>query len=264
LLRRLDTDWSDPQADVAARSFLSQMSTADLSLLRPHLETINVSRGTSLFAQFDPGEFVYFSQGPLISVYRHNKVEVALVGSEGLAGWSALAGCATSPYGAVVCGRDGIVLRLRTDTVRMLVSNMPLLGHALHSFVHVMNVQMGETISACASHRFEMRLARWILLRHDRVGGDEILVQHDEIAANLGTRRASVTDCLHILEGEGLVRCRRGRIIVRDRLGLEALAADCYGAAESFYRDALGSFGKSPARARTATHLQADMARVLT
>ena len=103
---------------------------------------------------------------------------------------------------------------------------------------------MAETMSACASHRIETRLARWILLRHDRVGGDEILVQHDEIADDLSSRRASITDSLHVIEGAGLVRCRRGRILVRDRLALETLARGYYGSAEATYRQVIGRFGK--------------------
>jgi CRP-like cAMP-binding protein len=53
-------------------------------------------------------------------------------------------------------------------------------------------------------------------MAHDRIESDEIQVTHAEIGVMLGVRRASVTDALHILEGEGLIRARRGDVVQRD------------------------------------------------
>ena len=232
----------------ATANFLGQLASCDRTDIEPYLEAAPVSPGLSLFGPSDLGEFVYFPQGPLISLEQSNRVEVALIGSEGMVGWPALVGCRYSPYRAVVRGPEGSVLRIRTEVLLAILSGSPSLALAFNRFVTVINVQMAETIGACSLHRIDMRLARWLLLRHDRVGGDELSVQHDEIAGNLGARRASITDCLHVIEGDGLVRCRRGRISIRDRVGLEGLASDCYGAAESFYREIIGSFGKPAAR----------------
>jgi CRP-like cAMP-binding protein len=244
MLNRLEIGWTSLQSKTCGRGFLDLVGPREKARFEPHLEVVNVVRGATLFASSDRGEHIFFPQGPLISLEQHNRVEVAVVGSEGMVGWHALVGCSSSPFGAIVRGRDGVVLKLRTEILVAILADTPALGLIVHSFVNVISVQMGETIGALASHRIDMRLARWILLRHDRVGGDEIIVQHDEIAENLGARRASITDCLHVIEGEGLVRCKRGRIIVLDRCGLEAVAANCYGAAENFYRNAIGGFGK--------------------
>ena len=103
---------------------------------------------------------------------------------------------------------------------------------------------MGRSILSNARDALGVRIARWLLMRHDRVGGDELLICHDKIAFSLGIRRASVTDALHILEGERLIRCRRGRILIRNRRGLEAMAADSYGPPEACYRRLMGPFGK--------------------
>lgn len=207
-----------------------------------------MARGMTLFTASEPSEHVYFSQGPLISLEHGNQIEIAVIGSEGLVGWPAMVGCPTSRYDAVVRGKDGELFRVRADRLQSIAQNRPSVGVAILRFANVVSVQMAETIGAHALHRVDMRVARWLLLRHDRVGGDEIIVQHDELARNLGARRASVTDCLHVIEGDGLVRCRRGRILVRDRGGLEDLAAGCYGEAESFYREVIGWFGKSVPR----------------
>ena len=82
---------------------------------------------------------------------------------------------------------------------------------------------------------------------HDRSAGDELRLTHDMLAMLLNVRRASVTDALHILEGERLVRCTRGRVLVRDRIGLQVRAGYSYGYAEADYNRAIGPFGKASA-----------------
>lgn len=226
--------------------FLSRLSEPDKVSIRALLEPVTVARGLVLLSHLATTDYVYFSQGPLLSVGCLGQVEVALVGNEGFVGWPALTGCSASPFIAIVCGREGCVLRVPAEQLRALALARPAIAAMLSSFVNAIAIQMAENIVAQASHRVDLRLARWILLRHDRVTGDEIIVQHDEIAAQLGTRRATITDTLHLLEGAGYIRGKRGRMIVRDRRGLEQLAVGYYGASESFYGNAIGTFGKSP------------------
>lgn len=235
-----------PDAERAPRfrGLLSRLSAPDQSALHSHLEVVEVTRGTRLFEVGDDHGFVYFPQGPLVSIGQGNKVEVALVGCEGLIGWPMLVGCTASPFEATVCCRDGPLLRIRAADFAMVAATRPAIGLLLSCFINAIGLQMAETIGAAVSHRLELRLARWMLLRHDRLSGDEIAVQHDSIAANLGTRRASVTDTLHLLEGAGHVRGHRGRIIVRSRPGLEQVADGRYGASEGFYRLVIGAFDK--------------------
>jgi CRP-like cAMP-binding protein len=230
---------------VRLTGLLARLSERDQAELRPALEPVPVTRGTVLSDVSDEGDYIYFPQGPLVSVRHGQNVEVALVGSEGLVGWPALVGCRSSSFKAVVCGRDGCILRVPTPLLQTLAETRPSFGLLLSCYINVIGLQMAETIGASASHRLELRLARWILLRHDRMSGDEIPVHHDDIALNLGTRRASITDTLHVLEGAGHIRGRRGRLIVRDRKGLESMAAGCYGMSEAFYRTSIGVFGKT-------------------
>jgi CRP-like cAMP-binding protein len=240
------TSWPRPCFTTATANFLGHLAPAVRSQLEPALETVSVCRDSDLFdCTTESGRYLYFPQGPLISLEQGSQIEVGLVGSEGLVGWPSLAGFTTSPYRAVVRGRDGNVLRIRTEALLATARVFPVLRANLARFVTVIGVQMAETICAHATHRIDVRLARWLLLRHDRVGGDELIVQHDEIATNLGARRASITDGLHIIEGTGIVRCRRGKIVIRNRIALQALAGGCYGSAESLYREIIGSFGKT-------------------
>jgi CRP-like cAMP-binding protein len=162
-----------------------------------------------------------------------------------MAGWTAIGGQRHSPYRAVIRHSDGRLLKIPVTSLLGASASNPNLRSLLAQYVVVTAVQMAEGLGAHSHHRLEASIARWLLMRHDRVGGDWISAQHQEIAEGIGARRASVTDCLHILEGEQHVRCRRGRILIRSRHDLEAKASGAYGAAESLYRASLGHFGKS-------------------
>ena len=88
--------------------------------------------------------------------------------------------------------------------------------------------------------KMEERLARWVLMAHDRVGQDEIALTHEFLAVMLGVRRPGVTVTLKLLEAAGLIRTRRGIISLVDRQGLEKISEGAYGAAEAEYRRLMG------------------------
>ncbi len=97
------------------------------------------------------------------------------------------------------------------------------------------------------SDRLDVRLARWLLMCHDRVDGDMIHITHDYMAVMLGTHRSAVTSALHVLEGERMIQTERGSVRIVDRPRLETAAQDTYGLAEAEYRRLVAPFGKSPA-----------------
>jgi hypothetical protein len=87
----------------------------------------------------------------------------------------------------------------------------------------------------------EARLARWLLMCHDRAASDELSMTHEFLAGMLSVRRPGLTVATHVLEGDGLIRATRGRIVIRDRAGLEKLADGTYGPAEVEYERLIGS-----------------------
>ena len=86
----------------------------------------------------------------------------------------------------------------------------------------------------------EERLARWLLMYHDRQDGDDLSVTHEFLSIMLGVRRPTVTVAIHTLEGAGLIRARRGRIRVLSRTRLEEAAGQTYGPAEAEYERLIG------------------------
>src|SRR3954466_7582571 len=101
-------------------------------------------------------------------------------------------------------------------------------------------MQTAETVCATARHTIEQRLARWLLMCHDRADGDEFALTHHFLATMLGVRRPGVTIATHVLEGQGLIRAQRGRIAILDRANLERMAGASYGAAEAEYERVVG------------------------
>lgn len=235
---------------------LGRLTGSDQALLAPHLEERAVAVGDRVIGADDVLDALYFPDTALVSlegaVTRDHAVEVAVVGREGMLGWAALLGSDRSCHVVVARMRPGTLLRVDLAAMRVACAKSPSLKAALLQFVHVVIVQMAHAIASHLHHSLDQRLARWLLMRHDRMMGDVLLVHHEEIADSLNVRRASVTDRLHLLEGERFIRCNRGKLLVRDRPGLEAFAGDAYGVAEAHYRALIAPFGKSAPRANAA------------
>jgi CRP-like cAMP-binding protein len=95
---------------------------------------------------------------------------------------------------------------------------------------------MAQTALANGRHKLEERLARWLLMAHDRVDGDELPLTHEFLSLMLGVRRSGVTVALKILEREGMVKARRGGVTITDRGGLEECANGAYRSPEAELR----------------------------
>ena len=228
---------------------LRRLDPADQACLEKHVDRIDVAGGLAMLAADDVIDAVLFPLSGVISLEAtagaERSIEVGIVGREGMIGWPALMGARRSPHRATVCRGGAAFLRIGVDPLYAACRRSPGLWAGLLQFAHVLMVQTSCAVAAHLEHSLGQRVARWLLMRHDRVGGDILFVLHDEIADSLNVRRASITDQLHLLEGHALIRCTRGRIIVQDRPQLETFAAGAYGAAEEQYRTLIAPFGKT-------------------
>lgn len=224
------------------------MLPEDFSLLLPHLERVPLACGDILVAAGDPIKTLCFPEGAITSVADvladGTCLEIGLIGHEGLAGWPALLGCTRAPHAAVVRAGEGFALRIDAERMLEAYRSSETLQALLLRFVQAFTIQMGRTIVSNLIDPVERRLSRWLLMYHDRITGDDMRITHEHIATMLGVRRASVTDMLHILEGEGAIRSRRGCVSVRERAVLERLAGESYGFAEAHYRRLIAPFGR--------------------
>jgi CRP-like cAMP-binding protein len=240
---------------------LKHMLPGDFDLLRPYFERVSHCSGDTVARPGDDIGHVSFPEGAvtahLIVKKDGTRMAVGLVGHEGLIGFPLLLGEAVWHYEVAVRAANSTALRIRADRLLDACRQSPNLHALLLRFASTFVLQVGRTSVVNLVEPLERRMARWILLYHDRLHSDEIVMTHEEISIMLGVRRASATDILHILEGEHAVRSVRGRIIIRDRLRLEEIAGECYGDAEQGYRKLIGPFGKTPERVQPSRPVQA-------
>jgi CRP-like cAMP-binding protein len=228
---------------------LRQLSAEDFQLIQPYLKRVQHSLGTVVAEPGQPIRSVAFPEGgisALLSVMRDGtRLAVGLIGLEGFVGASLLHGARDWRHEVLVRATDTTAVVMDADRLLDACGQSRSLQDLLLRFAGYFQQQVGRTSVCNLSEPLERRMARWILLYHDRLEGDEIAMTHQEISIMLGVRRASATDVLHILEGEHAIRGTRGCILVRDRRRLEELAGENYGEAEEDYRRLIAPFGKS-------------------
>jgi CRP-like cAMP-binding protein len=217
------------------------LSPDDFGLLQPHLRPVDLDLRRILIEAGGPIPHVTFPDGGIVSCLAdtaEGRIEVGLVGSEGLVGLPAVLGIDRSPHSYLVqLAGDGH--SIAPGDLRARMAESPSLQARLLRYAHVFMVQTSQTAYANAGFTIEARLARWILMTHDRTEGEELLLTHDFLSMMLGVRRPGVTVALQVLEGNRLIRATRGRVVVLDRAGLEDVADDAYGLAEAEYASAL-------------------------
>lgn len=218
---------------------LRRLSPDDLALLTPHLRHAPFANGDVIARAGEPIEDVCFLlegiAGVLDALEEDRRYAVGLVGAEGFIGWPAILGDDHWPHDVVMRAEHGEALRMPAAALIEAVDASAGLRKIILRYVNVLTIQMSRTIVSSLAHPVERRMARWILMYHDRVRADDIFMTHEEFRLMLGVRRSSVTDALHRLEEEQAIRATRGRVEVRDREKLIALAGDTYGRAEEEY-----------------------------
>jgi CRP-like cAMP-binding protein len=194
-----------------------------------------------------PGELishVHFVETGLVSMIGVNRadrrIEVGMVGYEGVTGMGAVLGVDRATNEALVQS-SGTALRLPTNALHEIMSKSPVFSALLLRYVHVFLMQANHTAIAAGRGKIPERLARGLLMWHDRVRADHLSVTHDFLALLLGVQRPGVTVALHELEGQGLIRSMRNAARILDRKGLELAANGLYGTPEGEYESLLGS-----------------------
>jgi CRP-like cAMP-binding protein len=228
-------------------NLLATMAAADFSLLDPHLETVRLTKTHKLQEPNVPISQVYFLTSGIGSTVALTKsgraVEIGLFGCDGLSGTPVIMHSGTSSHETFM-QVEGSARVIDADRLREFMEQSPSLQHHLLRYVQSLMTQMSVTALANAHSRLATRLARWLLMCHDRVHGDGLNITHDFLAVMLGVRRAGVTEGTHILEGKGLIRANRGQIIIVDRERLESEADEIHGIAEAEYQRLIG-FGEA-------------------
>jgi CRP-like cAMP-binding protein len=215
---------------------LAALPSEEYERLSSHLTPVSLTLGDILYKTEERITYAYFPSNAIVSLVANMKdgrsVEVGLVGNDGMVGLSVVLGDDVAPNQAIVQIADG-AMRIKASKLREeLKRDGQLLGLLLRSTL-VRLSQVSQTAACNGSHNVGERLARWLLMCHDRVPGDELRLTQEFIGQMLGTRRSGVSEAAVLLQGRGLISYSRGHITILNRKGLEEFACECYGIVKS-------------------------------
>jgi len=223
---------------------LSRLSSTDYARLKPHLTTVRFDVSRTFEEPNKPIKHVCFPLDGLVSVVAFTsgtrQSEVGLIGREGMTGINVVMGGDRSPHLSYVQVPGQAGLRLSADELREAMRERPTIQSCFLHFAQAFMTQATHTAVANGRGKIEERLARWLLMVHDRLSGNELNLTHEFIAMMLNVRRAGVTEALRGLTDRGLITAKRGQIVVTDRSGLEEHANGLYGIPEREYLRLIG------------------------
>ena len=194
-------------------------------------EPVELAAGVILCEADEPYAHAYFPLVGFISLgaamHSRQPLEMGLIGNEGMLGVTLALGVTVAPMRAVVQG-PGSALRMTAAQIRLELNDNPPLLHTLNRYLYVLIMQWSHTAACTHFHEIELRLARWLLMTHDRVQTNHFHLTHEFLASMLGVRRSGITIAAGALQQRGLIQYTRGDIHILDRPGLEAASCACY------------------------------------
>jgi CRP-like cAMP-binding protein len=214
-----------------ANRLLAALPRKECRHLIDELEQVALTYGEVLYEPGDEIRHVYFPNDSLVSlltlVDRHQALEVGLVGREGMVGVPLGLEIAISPVRALVQG-TGTAMRMKAAAFLKELRQSHALQRELHRYTYSLMTQITQTAACNRFHVIEARLARWLLMTHDRMQTSRFRLTQEFLSHMLGVRRVGVTKAACALQQNKLIRYSRGNITILDREGLEAASCSCY------------------------------------
>jgi CRP-like cAMP-binding protein len=196
-------------------------------------EPVELVFGDLLYEADQPIEHIYFPLKGFISLVTlvddREPLEMGLIGSEGMLGATLTLGVRAAPMRAVVQGA-GTALRMSGARLIRTLKECPAMRRTLDRYLYVMFAQLTQSFACTRFHEIEPRLARWLLMTHDRAHADHFHLTHEFLAAMLGVRRSGISVAASALQERRIIGYSRGEISILDRKGLEGASCGCYAA----------------------------------
>jgi CRP-like cAMP-binding protein len=223
---------------------LAALSAPDLDGLMAVLDPMPLPFKLIVIQPNEPIEYVYFPTEGIVSLTgsgdEERSVEVATVGNEGMVGLAAFLKVKTTPLTAIV-QIEGSAVRMRVAALEEQLENGSGLDGILRRYTQALLTQIAQSVVCNRLHSLDERLARWLLMSHDRVPVNELPLTQEFMSVMLGVGRPRVTETAARLQAAGLIRHRRGSVTILDRRGLEEVACECYGIVQRSYDQLFGT-----------------------
>jgi CRP-like cAMP-binding protein len=225
-----------PSRDALRNQLIARMQPADWELIAPHMEPVTLKERQVVEVPGKPITHVHFIEIGVVSVVAVNaedhRIEVGVIGNEGMTGVALVMGDTRAQHSAYmqIAGNGyRIPAAAFAEAQKKSASLSALMLKSAQAFM----IQTAHTALANGRAKLEERLARWLLMAHDRMDTDAVPLTHEFLAVMLGVRRAGVTVALHSFEQRGFITMRRGQLTLVNRAGIEQVAGSFYGMPEA-------------------------------
>jgi CRP-like cAMP-binding protein len=229
-----------PSQGAIQNRLLASLPSTDRDHLIATLDVVPLTLRDLLHKPGEPVDYVYFPGGGFCSIVtvlkNGNMVEVATVGREGAVGLSALLKTNFAASATIVQGDTDTCYRMTAERYRHEMAKSGPFHELMTRFMQAFLAAIMQSTACNAVHKVEHRLARWLLMAHDRMGTDEFPLTQEFVAMMLGATRPTVTVVAGVLQKAGLITYHRGRVAILDRERLEAASCECYGAVTNLLR----------------------------
>jgi CRP-like cAMP-binding protein len=210
---------------------LAALSHEEYQKLAPQMEYVSFSLGEVVYEFGGHLDYVFFPTTSIISLLytmeNGASAEMGLTGNDGVVGIALFMGGGTMPNRAVVQS-GGLAIRMKAKVLQNEFARGGKFQRLLLRYTQALITQISQTAVCNRLHSVEQQLCRWLLLSHDRVPGDDLIMTQELIADMLGVRREGVTVAAGRLQDAGAISYVRGHIKILDRRGLEDTVCECY------------------------------------
>ena len=214
-----------------ANRLLAALPKKEYQRLLPELEQVTMPFNETLYEPGQPIRHIYFPNDSIVSllseVATNSTLEVGMVGNEGLAGIGVFLGVSESRNHAVVQGA-GTAMRMKAAALRREARHIGPLHRLLQRYAQSLLTQVSQSAACNRFHTVDARLARWLLMTSDRLGGDQFRLTQEFMSNMLGVRREGVTVAASALQKNNLISYSRGVLKILNRAGLQAVSCQCY------------------------------------
>jgi CRP-like cAMP-binding protein len=220
-----------PFNGLLTNKILTGLPGEDFARLLPFLEPVSLACGEDLYGFGESVHFVYFPENVVLSQIHlladGSTVEAALIGNEGIAGLSVIFNSPRPDHWTQVTVA-GSALRIKAEVIKEDFARGKAMQQLLLGYASERLAQLAQRAVCNGRHSVDQRFSNWLLMVHDRVGDNELLLTHEQIAQHLGTRRAGITSAATSLRDKQIISYSRGQLRITDRQALENTACECY------------------------------------